>query len=119
MSVTTTVSPNVHHLSEQVHLLAERVSRLENRDTLISPQDIEGLLETHERVKRFTEAIFGAKASIEPSSDPETDSQYFVVHVRATGTVEQALRLDSDWHRRLPEAARDWSQWYRLSVNFV
>jgi hypothetical protein len=113
------VSHDFQQLSQQVHVLADRVAKLENRDTLISLQDIEGLLETHERVKRFTEAIFSAKATIEPSSDPETDAQYFVVHVRATGTVEQALRLDSDWHRRLPEAARDWSQWYRLSVNFV
>lgn len=118
MSTTVTISPELQQLSEQVSSLAERVSRLEGSDALAIPEDLEKLTETHERVKQFTERIFGGQALVEPSSDPETDAQYFVVQIGTLAEVEEALRLDSDWHRRLPEAAEEWSHLYRLSVNF-
>jgi hypothetical protein len=117
MSATITTSPDIQRLSDQVHSLAERVAKLENHDTLLSPQDRETWPATHERVKQFTECIFGGRASIEPSSDPETDAKYFVVNVDASGEVAEILRLNGEWHRRLDEPAGKLAFLYRLFLN--
>lgn len=117
MSTTATISPELQQLSHQVHSLAERVSKLEGSYAPATPEDLEKLTETHERVKQFTEKIFGGQATIEPSSDPETDAQYFVVNVDASGEVADILRLNSEWHRQLDEPAGNLAYLYRLFLH--
>src|SRR4051794_29304254 len=117
MSTTVTTSPSISQLSDELLLRAQRVGKLHDLGKPLSPQDLQALLETHQRVKTFSEKIFGGTANIEPSSDPETDAEYFVVNVQARGTVNEIRQLDSAWHRRLDEPAGKAAFLYRLSLD--
>ena len=117
MSIAVTTTPSIAELSDQLLLRAQRVGKLEEPGTPLSPEDLQALLQTHQRVKLFSEEIFGSGATIEPSSDPETDAECFVVNVPARGQVDKILQLDSEWHRRLDEPAGKAAFLYRLSLD--
>jgi hypothetical protein len=117
MSIAAPITPDLQVLSQQVASLTQRVAGLEDRQVQVSPEDLERLLAVNQRVQDFTEAIFGAPATIEQSSDPETESVYFVVRTSTSLEVPEILKLNSDWHRRLHEPAGDMAHKYRLSLD--
>jgi predicted RNA binding protein with dsRBD fold (UPF0201 family) len=74
--------------------------------------------ETHEKVLEYTRALFSGAIQIFAESDPETDEQYFVVSAVARGEVEDILRSNDIWHRKITEVARELAGRYQLSLEF-
>jgi hypothetical protein len=117
MSVSTSLPPvDLRELAELVHSLAERVAVLEARHAPLEMIDFERCLDVNQRVQAFTEGIFPGNVHIEQSSDPETDERYFVAHASTDLEVPEILELNSEWHRRLHEAAGELAYKYRLSL---
>jgi hypothetical protein len=75
--------------------------------------------DTHQRVAELTKCIFGRPALVQHEHDPECGDEYFRVSVAAAGSEEEVLQQYRDWHRRLPQAAGEFSDRYCLSTYSV
>ncbi|MGI8982140.1 MAG: hypothetical protein ACR2FY_23155 [Pirellulaceae bacterium] len=69
------------------------------------------------RVIALTRALFGGTPSIVPGVDPEYDEAFFVVEVRASGTTEEILQLNDQWHREVVQQTGDQALKFRLALN--
>lgn len=70
------------------------------------------------RVAAFTSELFPGDLAVEIRVDPEiADDLYFVFEVRATGSLEEIVARDEQWHRRLVSIGRDWPGLFRLSID--
>lgn len=77
----------------------------------LSPQ----LLDAHERVAAFTQAIFGSPATVSREHDPDEGFEYFRVRVEAAGSMEDLKEKFRRWHHDLPSAAGEFADRYALS----
>jgi len=68
-------------------------------------------------VKDFTRKLFKGPVTVRQESDPEFPSKYFVVSVKARGSLKELLALNHQWHRDLGEIARESADQYRLSLD--
>jgi hypothetical protein len=72
---------------------------------------------TQERVIALTRSLFGGAPAISAGADPEYDEIFFVVEARASGTTEEVLRLNDQWHREIVQQAGDQALKFRLALN--
>src|SRR6185437_8851081 len=69
------------------------------------------------QVATFTTALFPGKLRVDMRVDPEIhDDLYFVFEVGATGSIDDIVKLDEQWHRRLLAVAPQWPGLFRLSI---
>lgn len=70
------------------------------------------------KVVAFTTELFPGDMSVETRVDPEIpDDLYLVFEVSATGSVDEIVARDEQWHRRLLSVARPWPGLFRLSID--
>lgn len=88
-------------------------------DTLgISRPSARELDEMCRETAAVTGELFGNDWFVEIRVDPEIrDDLYFVFDVRATGSVDELVALDRQWHRRLLPVGRKWPGLFRLSID--
>ncbi len=55
----------------------------------------------HTRVSEYTRQLFGGSVSIRWEEDPEYPAEYFVVSAVATGTVDELVAKNNEWHYRI------------------
>lgn len=69
------------------------------------------------QVAAFTAELFPGEMTVEMRVDPEIpDDLYLVFEVDCTGSVDQIVARDEQWHRRLGSLARKWPGLFCLSV---
>lgn len=69
------------------------------------------------QVATFTMALFPGKLTVDMRVDPEIhDDLYLVFEVGATGSIDEIVKLDEQWHRRLLTVAPQWPGLFRLSI---
>ena len=83
---------------------------------MIVVEKLAGIVETHDKVVRFTQSIFPGSVTISRESDPECSAEYFVVSAAATGEVEEIAALHHQWHAILGDVAGESAHDYRLSL---
>lgn len=72
--------------------------------------------ERHPGVLDYTQRIFAAPASVRRDTDAEFGNEYFVVEVAARGSEEEVLARWHAWHRDLELPAKEYADFYRLSL---
>jgi hypothetical protein len=60
--------------------------------------DAARIAEAHRYVLQWTERVFGCPGSIQETNDPETGTLFYVVEVRAAGTVDELVAKWQQWH---------------------
>ena len=78
-----------------------------------------GVLGQLPQVVELTGELFGDSFEVHAEEDPEIANwTYLVFTVRVPGTVEDALRRNAAWCRRLPHDAREIPGAFCLSIDF-
>jgi hypothetical protein len=71
----------------------------------------------HERVLTMTCTLFPAASPIFSDMDRETGAAFFVVPVKATGSLESIVSRNDDWHRQMLQLVGDGLPQYRLLID--
>lgn len=70
-----------------------------------------------ELVAQFTKELFEGAVIVRQESDPDFQSDYFVVSVAACGDVDQLIALNDQWHRRIRDVVGEAADQFRLSID--
>lgn len=77
-----------------------------------------GALEHLMKAVEFTRDIFGVDPTVSVAEDPELpDWTHLVLEVAVTGSVEDAARKNSHWHRAIGDAVSGSSDLFCLSID--
>jgi hypothetical protein len=70
------------------------------------------------QVVDITRELFPGKLVVETGVDPETpDDVSLLIQVEATGSVDEIVALDDDWHGRIVSIAPQWAGFFRLLID--
>ena len=70
------------------------------------------------QIAAMTTELFPGEIALETRVDPEiADDLYLVFEVRASGSIDEIVARDEQWHRRLLSIARNWPGLFRLSID--
>lgn len=84
----------------------------------IATPSSEELRELCRRAEAITRELFPGEFSVEARTDPEIpDDLYFVVEVRAAGSIEELAARNDEWHGRVCQLPYRVPGLFRLSID--
>ena len=70
-------------------------------------------------IKKYTESYFQSDVNVVERQDPEIESEkYYLFEVKYCGDIEDALELESEWHKRIVSLSLELCRIFRISISF-